>query len=473
MYAVKVTVFFRGYIMKENNENKIVKISVASFLVIAASAIFIYLIFHLGKVLALLGGFLKIIAPIIYGFIIAFIVNPVSSFFEIKIFKAPKRKPKTAKRLRALSIVISLILYALVISGFFRLVIPEVYSSVQGIIKSFPDYEKNVEKWLSETGDKLPENVRVYFNYDATDIMNETYDFLTENIAPKLNDWMNSIKNGIFSVITFLLNLIIGIIVSVYLVFNKEHMLGQCKKVIYALMDRTTANDFIHNARFINKTFGNFFVGKIADSIIIGLICFILMTILGFDYAALISVIIGVTNIIPVFGPFIGAIPSAFLIFMVDPVECLYFLILVFALQQFDGNILGPKILGSSTGLSGFWVIFAITVFGGWFKIAGMLVGVPIFAVIYAGFKSYVDAKLAAKGLETNTTAYRDVNNIDEDGNYIQIPKEEIKELASKKKGIKPVNPFALLFGKDKNADDADKDSEKNSDKKDDDGSDK
>ncbi len=436
--------------MSSNSQKNIIRIAMATFVVIMLSAVCIYMIFHFGKVMDTISGFLKIIAPIIYGFILAYILIPVCAFFENRVFKAKTKKPKTAKRLRTLSIAITLLIFFLLIAGFFRLVIPELYKSFTIIIKSFPTYEKNVETWLTETKDKLPENIKMNFNYSASEIMDEIYEFLTTNVLPGITEWMDSIKSGVFTAIKFVLNFIIGIIISVYLMANKEHMLGQCKKAIYGMMKKETANDTINNIRYINKTFQNFFVGKLADSLVIGLICFIIMTVFQFEYAALISVIIGITNIVPVFGPFIGAIPSAFLIFMVNPVQCLYFIIFVIILQQFDGNILGPKILGSSTGLSGFWVIFAITLFGGWFGIIGMLVGVPIFAVFFTGFKAYINSRLTAKNLTTDTTEYKDVSFIDDDNNFIMIPKEEVKDLRTKgTKKPRSLNPFSNLFNKD------------------------
>ena len=436
--------------MSTNSQKNIIRIATATFVVIMLSAVCIYMIFHFGKVINAFSSLLKIIAPIIYGFIIAYILIPVCAFFENNIFKAKTRKPKTAKRLRIVSIAITLILFFLAIAGFFRLVIPELYKSFTIIIKSFPTYERNVETWLTETKDKLPENIKMNFDYSASEIMDEIYNFLTENILPSFTVWMDNIKSGVFGVVKFVLNLVIGIIVSVYLMANRELMIGQCKKTIYGLFKKETANNTINNIRYINKTFQNFFVGKLADSLCIGLITFIVMTVFQFDYAALISVIIGITNIIPVFGPFIGAIPSALLIFMVDPVECFYFVIFVIILQQFDGNILGPKILGSSTGLSGFWVIFAITLFGGCFGIVGMLVGVPIFAVFFTGFKAFINSRLLNKNLTTDTMNYRSVSMIDDDNNFIMIPKEEVKDLKGKStKKSKSLNPFNNLFNKD------------------------
>ncbi len=209
-------------------------------------------------------------------------------------------------------------------------------------------------------------------------------------------------------------NLIIGFIISIYLLGSKEKFAGQAKKIVYAVFDRKAGNELISNFRFIHGTFIGFLGGKIVDSIIIGIICFVCTSVIGTPYSILVSVIIGLTNIIPFFGPWIGGIPSALLVLMVDPKQALYFGILIIVIQQFDGNILGPKILGDSTGLSGFWVIFSITIFGGLFGVLGMVVGVPIFAVFYAGVKSMVNRSLHKRSLPTDLSPYMTVGQIEE-----------------------------------------------------------
>ncbi|HOO28395.1 MAG TPA: AI-2E family transporter, partial [Lachnospiraceae bacterium] len=191
-----------------------------------------------------------------------------------------------------------------------------------------------------------------------------------------------------------------------YLLASKELFCAQAKKLSYALLREERANNLINNMRFANKTFGGFLVGKILDSLIIGIICFVGTSILKIPYALLISVIVGVTNMIPFFGPYLGAIPCAIILIMINPMKCLIFLIFILILQQFDGNILGPKILGNSTGLSSFWVIFAITIFGGLLGILGMFIGVPLFAVIYSAIKTFVNQRLIKKQLPADTTFY-------------------------------------------------------------------
>ena len=229
--------------------------------------------------------------------------------------------------------------------------------------------------------------------------------FIAPNIK-NLGNLATTLYNGVFSVMRFLFEFMIGIIISIYLMSSKELFSGQSKKIAYALFEENKANHLIRNMRFVHKTFIGFLSGKIVDSIIIGILCFLGTSFLEIPYAILVSVIVGVTNIIPFFGPYLGAIPCAILILMISPIHCLYFVIFIIILQQIDGNIIGPKILGNSTGISSFWVIFAITIFGGLFGIPGMVIGVPVFAIIYAGFRSYFHRMLRKKGLPTDTSVY-------------------------------------------------------------------
>lgn len=228
-------------------------------------------------------------------------------------------------------------------------------------------------------------------------------------------------------------NFFIGLIIALYLLVSKELFAGQGKKMIYALFEEETGNLLIKNIRFVHSTFGGFISGKLVDSLIIGMLCFIGMTLLNLPYPLLVSLIVGVTNIIPFFGPFIGAVPSIILILMVNPLQALYFGIFVFILQQFDGNILGPKILGDKTGLSSFWVIFSITIFGGYWGFIGMAIGVPVFAVIYAAWKAFISRSLQKKGLSTDTVEYLDLAEI-KDSRFIKLPPQKEKETVKQKK---------------------------------------
>nr|MCR5420264.1 AI-2E family transporter [Lachnospiraceae bacterium] len=269
----------------------------------------------------------------------------------------------------------------------------------------FPSYVTSFSNWSDQFLVRYPQLREVLDMY-----WENITDYAVKEILPKIQGLISTLSTTVlgsmWGVVVFIFKLIIGIILSVYLLYNKELYAAQAKKITYSLFDEERANNLINNTRFANKTFGGFISGKIVDSFIIGLLCFIGTTILQMPYALLISVIVGVTNIIPFFGPYLGAIPSGFIILMINPVKCLWFLIFILVLQQIDGNIIGPKILGDSTGLSSFWVIFSITLFGGFFSVLGMFFGVPVFAIIYAAIKTFIDTRLERKNLPSDTAFY-------------------------------------------------------------------
>ena len=450
---------------REKENNKYFKIGLTSFVVIAMSILFFALITHLQQVGSVLNKILSALAPFVCGLIIAYFLIPVLNYLERKFIK-PETKLKTRKKLRILFIVIIMSCVFFLIGEFINLIVPEMAESFKNISRNYPRYEKNVHGWFNDLLVKHPELDDIV-NDDFINVQKRFNDWVAETVVPRLNDGIKAVTSGLYSAVKAVINTIIGIIVSVYVMYNKEMYAGQMKKIVYACMKRKTANNFIHNIRYINKTFQNFFVGKIIDSLIIGLICFIACTVLQMPYSALISIIIGITNIVPVFGPFIGAIPSAILVFMVSPQKCLVFVIMIIILQQFDGNILGPKILGSSTGLSSFWVLFAITFFGSLWNFVGMLVGVPIMAVVYSAIKAYTQTKLQNKKLHTDTDQYIDVSYIDDSHNYIMIPKEQIKGLSDEKNE----NAFSRFikehFGSNDDEDNVDNVNPDNTDKSD------
>ena len=288
----------------------------------------------------------------------------------------------------------------------------------------FPIYVKNLEKWIDSTL-SLNKDIETFANNMLDTYYVELNDWLNNSLLPQVNVIVKEVSLSLISVVKGLWNLIIGLIVSVYVLFSKEQFAGQSKKIIYAFFSKKKANEIISDIRYANKTFGAYVSGKIIDSIIIGFLCFFLMKLLKINYPILISVIIGITNIIPFFGPFIGAVPSILLILLINPFNGIKFLILIILLQTFDGNILGPKILGDSTGLSSFWVIFSITLFGAYFGIIGMAIGVPIFALIYAAFKRKVNRNLLSKNLPTNTLEYHYLSKVSEDNTLVPLTEEE------------------------------------------------
>lgn len=429
--------------MKFRFEKKYVYWGVTAFLVIAASLIFYYLLFHMNNVRAGFRTFTKTCMPIIDGLVLAYLMTPLVKHMERDFFiplckrlNLNTESAKTKKGMRLLSALITVIFVFVLLYLLCASIIPQLIVSIQNIALQLPVYATNLQDWIQklfENNDDLAGIVTSLINQYS----NELEDYLNSKLVPQLNVILTQFSSSIFSSMLGLLvtarNLLIGLIISVYLLFSKESFAGQSKKIIYAIWEEETANKLISNIRFVNATFGGFINGKLVDSLIIGLICFIGMTLLQLPYPLLISVIVGITNIIPFFGPYLGAIPSIILILMVNPKQALYFAIFVLILQQFDGNFLGPKILGNKTGLSSFWVIFSITLFGGYWGILGMAIGVPVFAVIYAGIKALVNQQLVKRGFSTNTKDYMFLSEI-KDNHFIELPPPKQKERKGRKK---------------------------------------
>ncbi len=428
--------------MKNNKEY--IKWGLTAFFVVLGGIISYYIIFHLDNLTERITKLFVILMPIIDGIILGYLMTPIVNAIERSIVKPIFKKlninHKKSQR-RTISIVITLFLVISALYSFFSVVIPQIGNSINTIIDQFPSYVDTLTVWISQVLEDNP-----VIEKQVTDLVNTYFSdievFINSKLMPQLNSLIMTISMSVVSILKEFWNLIIGFIISVYILSSKEIFAAQAKKIAYAFLSTETANRLISNVRFANKTFGGFFVGKIMDSIIIGLICFIGTSLLGTPFCVLISVIIGVTNIIPFFGPFLGAIPSILLILFINPLQAFYFLIFVIILQQVDGNIIGPKILGSSTGLSSFWVIFAITLFGGIWGIFGMIVGVPIFAVLFAFMKSLIELKLENKKIPSETMKYLRLLYIDTDTHELvgfsedaKKPFEKIDKILIKNKG--------------------------------------
>lgn len=435
--------------MSNNEKNNLYLKGRVYFTVICLSILFYYFMYHLNEVWEGFNNLISIIMPIIDGFVIAYLLSPFINFLENLIYKHSKNEysEKGKKRVRVITIVFTNIFFMFIIYKFFEIIIPDIAKSITNIVDNADTYFDNFEKWINDIGKKNP-SLRKQVNYIYEQYGTKIREWSTTSLFPAAQKWVLVITNGVFTALKAIWNLIIGFIISIYLLYNKETFSAQAKKIAYALMKRERANAFIHNARFTNKTFLGFFIGKIIDSIIIGFLCYFALLIFNIPYPVLVSMIVGVTNIIPFFGPFIGAIPCSLLILIIDPIKCLYFIILIIVIQQLDGNVIGPKILGNKTGLTSFWVIFAITLFGGLWGFMGMIVGVPIFAVLFAACTAYFNSKLEGKNLETETEKYKNFDYIDKDHNYVKIPKETISGVTSTKKESKKEshNPFDKIL---------------------------
>ena len=364
--------------MKFKFEKKYLYWGLTGFLALAGAILFYYILFHRSNFMGGINRFITIAMPIIDGFVLAYLFTPILNMIEKKVLNPLCVKAglsmtaKVKSRIRAGSILATLVIVLLIVYELFALIIPEIIRSVQSIIFQFPIYVDNLSNWallLLKDNPELEATVDALINQYSTKVM----EYLNTNLLPHINEVLKTVSLSVIGVFKALWNLVIGFIISIYLLGSKEKFAGQAKKIVYAVFDRKAGNELVSNFRFIHSTFIGFIGGKIIDSIIIGIICFVCTSIIGTPYSILVSMIIGVTNVIPFFGPWIGGIPSALLVLMVDPKQALYFGILIIFIQQFDGNILGPKILGDSTGLSSFWVIFSITIFGGLFGVLGMI----------------------------------------------------------------------------------------------------
>ncbi|KSV60070.1 AI-2E family transporter [Acetivibrio ethanolgignens] len=394
-------------------------VGVVSFLVIAAAVIFFFLLFRLDTIRSFFHKLTGILQPIIIGFVIAYLLSPIMDFFErqlIRFVLSKSKKDTVSSRIssfiRGIAIFLSLLIAFFLIYILGSLIIPEIYVSITGIIKDMPGHIDMFTNWINHTLDNN-QLVASYVKEGIVKITDYFENWVETDLLSKVNTWVNYFATGVIGIINIIKNLLIGIIVSVYILIEKEHFAAQGKMIIYALFKTHPANVIIETLRQSNKIFGGFIMGKIIDSMIMGVLCFIGLSFFKMPYTLLVSVIVGVTNVIPFFGPYFGAIPSAILILFIDPMKCLYFLIFILVLQQIDGNIIGPTILGDSTGLSAFWVIFSILAAGGLFGLIGMLIGVPFFAVVYYIVSTYIEYRLSCKNLKSTSEAYRQLEHID------------------------------------------------------------
>lgn len=413
--------------MKINIDKKHISLGITSFLVVASSICFYYLLFHGDRFLGKINAILVIASPVIYGIILAYLLTPIVNTIEKKLLsplftKSSEMNSTKKKWMRFLSVLMTVIIVILFIYGFFSILIPNVISSVKSISFAFPIYVNNLMHFADKYFEANPD-IEALFNQLVSTYSVEIDKYLNNTIIAQMESLLKTVSLSLISVLKAMWNLIIGLIISIYVLCSKEIFAGQSKKIIYAIFSTKTANSLIKDFRFISDTFIGFISGKIVDSIIIGIICFIGTSLLKIPYALLVSVIVGITNIIPFFGPYLGAIPSAILILMINPIKCITFIIFILILQQVDGNVIGPKILGQSTGLSGFWVIFSITIFGGLFGFLGMIIGVPFFAVVYAMTRRIIDRMLKKRNLPISTSEYMDLDHIDENNENTFIEK--------------------------------------------------
>ncbi len=401
-------------------KEKYIAVGVTAFAVIAASLLFCFCLLRIRGFLSTLAFILR---PITYGLVLAFLLLPVHrtiNRFLQSVSKGKSRKnPRVAHWTNFAAILLSLLTLLLVVYLLLAMLLPQIYVSVVGLIQSMPGYISSLQVWLSDFLKNNPD-IRAFLMpvYEAA--AGSLQEWLQGDLLPRLESVESTLKllesvfwpgfTGVAAVMMELLywlkDALIALIVSVYLLVRKDTLAAQSKKIAYSILPTRKADFLVEETRNAYRILSGFIIGKIIDSIIIGVICFVGCSLFRFPYPALIATVVGVTNVIPFFGPFIGAIPSFFLILLVNPVQSLYFLIFILVLQQFDGNILGPKILGGSTGLDAFWVLFSILLFGGLFGFTGMVLGVPVFAMLYSILNRLVRNGLRRRGLPLETENY-------------------------------------------------------------------
>ncbi len=394
--------------MKINYTSRYFKWGLTLFLSLCATVLFYFFMKKFGIVSDGLIFVLRIVRPFIYGLAITYLLCPVyNAIMRVLdyIFIEKLKRKRYSVIFKIISTFGTLTFIFVIFGGLIMLVFPQMVESAIQLGKTAPESFGRMVAFLQRS---IQENEHIHYfaKIAIGDYTEDLYKWIETMAIPQIIDFAKSFSDSIFGIFKVMTDLLLGIIVSIYLLNSKDTFSMQSKKTIYALFENENATKVINEFRFINKTFGSFINGKILDSAIIGVLCFIAMLFLGIPYAVLVSVIVGVTNIIPFFGPFIGAIPSVIIILTEDPIKALYFMILILVLQQLDGNVIGPKILGDSTGLSGFWVLFAILLGGGLFGFVGMIVGIPIFAILYTYTKRYIDSRLEKKNMPVGAYYY-------------------------------------------------------------------
>ena len=388
--------------MEENKNDIYFKWGLTAVAVIVIALVISLIFSKLGPIATAISTIISTVSSVLYGVVMAFLMAPVYDRIGIwvgeilsSLFPKWKKSDKYAKMIATLACLVILIL---VVFALIMMIIPELVNSITNVISYAPSGTQNLEAWLKDILNKNP-NLEKLIIGNYLDISERLSDIATTTVLPNVNTYIKNLSSGVINALGVVVNIIIGLMVMMYLLNMKTTLASQAKKIVYAVAGVKIGNEIVTEARYTKNMFEKFIVGKIIDSIIIGIINYVFMAIIHMPYALLISVVVGVTNVIPFFGPFIGAIPSIILLLLISPVTALQFAVWILVLQQVDGNIIGPKILGQTTGLPSFWVLFSILLFGGLFGIVGMIIAVPTWAIIYRTISRVSEHFLRKKGL--------------------------------------------------------------------------
>ncbi len=373
--------------------------AIANFLVLSGAILFYFIIKNAGNILGGVSYFTNMMTPFVYGFVMAYLLKNPMKYIE-KLYKKLIKSEKKQKLVRALSLATTMILAILLLLGFISIIVPQLADSVSIFVSNLPSYMENGNRLLKDT----IQNIHV--DSEIIKKLFEIWRALLSKTSEIVSNMLPYAINGVLAFSGKLVNIVVGIVVAIYFLAGKERFTAQIKKIIIASFSDKTSNFIIEKSKMTNNIFSKYISGQLTDAAVLGTICFISMSIFKMPYALLVSMIVTVTNIIPIIGPFIGAVPSVFIISMVSGPKALGFAVLILVLQQVDGNILVPKIVGDSTGLSGFWVFLAIFIGGGLFGIKGVILGVPTMAVSYNIIKELVEYRLKIKNKPTSTDSY-------------------------------------------------------------------
>ena len=424
-----------------------IAIGVTVLAVVACSLLLFFIIFRFDGFSGGISKVVKALMPVVYGVVIAYMLSPLCNFLQ-RVFlnffpRRIKSKSAVQKLSNGLSVFASLTFGILIVVGLLVLVIPQLVTSIQGIINSSQDFIATASTWIENAfanNKELEKTILGYYDKIATGLQS----WLETSIVPNMESILANVSSGVISVVVFFKDLIVGLIVAVYLLFSRKLLVSQMKKMLYAIFPLKPANIILEECQFAHKQFTSFISGNLVDSLIVGLITFAYCAIMRLPYVMLIAVVIGVTNIIPFFGPFIGGIPCALLILFVDPLQCLYFIIFILVMQQLEGNILKPKILGQTSGLSSFWVLFSILLFEGIFGFVGMLISVPVFAVIYDIIGRLLNFLLKKRSLPVVSDFYNGVAHIEQDASEAGGPAPSDSNAHDVPMGPVPPEPDAV-----------------------------
>lgn len=390
--------------MKKQGIERYFYLMIAGFGAISLSILFFFLLFKVDVVFGYLKAACNTLMPFIIGCVMAYLIYPISQNITVYLDKLTEERYK--KLTHTAGIILGLLLFGLAIYVLLWMLLPQLIESISSVVTGMPAMADNLSKWIGgllSDNPELSKTVNLALKNSSTELQS----WVSDTMLPKIREVISSLSTSVLSAFGFVFDFVIGIIVCIYVLNSVDKLKRQAKLIVSAVMPIKYSGSLFEILTEMDVCFGGFIRGKLLDSLIIGILCFISISIMRMPYPLLISTIVGVTNIIPFFGPFIGAIPSAILILTVSPIQALYFVIFVFILQQFDGNVLGPAILGQSTGLGSIWVLFSILVFGDLFGFVGMIIGVPTFAVIYYVISKYVFRRLRERDMGDMEEDYR------------------------------------------------------------------